>query len=1589
MSKSPVPRLPRLETAPLVSAASLMALEARYVFDASLGDLFDGDDRDAERHTDRIKFAHPEPRREADTEAQAAPPPPRAPSRDIVFVDAGLPDLAVFLAAVPKDAEIILVDRHESFATKAMTALAGRSDVGAIHIVAHGSEGQIAIGTDGIDPLASGAATNVGLLAIGRALSAEGDLLIYGCDFAAGETGQRAAAALARITGADVAASVDESGGGTTAGDFDLEYRVGRVDTAAIAADDWNHLLAAPIVVSPLPNVTYNDGQTIVIDTAPSFQDPDGHTMTYTVSGLPPGLAINATTGRIVGTLPSDASHGGPYVVTVRATDSTGAFVETSFTITVNNVPPLRNGDIGNRTNADGTNIGTFEAGVFFRDGSPDFDALTFSATGLPPGLTLNTATGAISGTIATNASQFNGGVYTVTITATDASGALVSQTFTWTITNLPVLGTVPTQNWTDGQTVTFDLDDYIRDTTPDGDPVTITVLNPSNLPPGLTFDPTTNRITGTLSAAASAGGPYVIQFTATDGQGSTITRSFTINVTNSAPTSDPIPGQSWVEGNTILFNLAAYFRDGGLDSDALTYAVTGLPAGLTFNPTTGQITGTLAVGAKNGGVNGVYSITVTVTDEQGATHSRSFLLTVVNDPPVVVGPPPNVSANDGQTISIDLSGYFTDPDGDALSFSATGLPPGLAIDPVTGRITGTLSSAASQQSPYMITVRATDPAGQSVTVQFTLTATNQPVDLVNPIPDQVGVDGQTISISLAAFFADRGPDGDQLRFTATGLPPGLTLNPLTGVISGRLAAGASALGPFSITISVTDDQGSTVTDTFTFTVSNPPPTANPDTLTIDEDVSVIIDVLGNDVDPDGDILTVIQATATVGTVTILPDGRISYTPPANYYGPAVITYTIRDANGATSQSTVTITINPVDDAPTAITPPNVTGTDGETISIRLADYFADPDGGTLTFSITGLPPGLSFNATTGMLTGTLSALASAQSPYQLTVTATDSSGATVSTSFSLIVTNPPPQLISPLPHHTAQDGNAVMIDLTGFFRDGGFDTDALTLSVQGLPPGLSFNPLTGRITGLLPNDASGAYTITVRATDAQGAFTTSTFTLTVVNPPPRVDVIAVEMDEDGNLILDPLGAATDPDGDLLRLVDLAASIGSVTRLPDGRILFVPPANFNGMAEIAYRIVDADGASAAGLIRITVNPVNDGPSVVTPPGPKTAEDFDDILWALGGAFTDIDGDALRFSATGLPAGLSIDPTTGQITGRLARDASTLNGGVYTIMVTARDASGASSHVIFTLTVTNPAPTVTDGTGTVTGGETLTLDALARAADRDGDALRLLSASVDQGSVTIGADGRIVYTPPAGMSGTAIVTFQVIDADGAVVTGRFVVTVQPAPVVDTGRPRETPADNAGRDPIASGVVLTAVNGAADLGGVAGFGPAHEPLLLATTLDRAAPLSALATDSRPDAVTPRLAWSRERIDWPLDEADAASPTATDARLILEATVMIDRILIDILVSDPDAVFEVVVQGRDGAPLPPFVRALADGRVQIDRQAPGTSVTLELVALRADGQLIVKTVMLDAGTGQIDRAPTKAAPFAEALRKAAGTR
>ena len=197
--------------------------------------------------------------------------------------------------------------------------------------------------------------------------------------------------------------------------------------------------ISHPIVTNPGNTVTVTNpgNQTGTVGTAVSLQiqasdSASGQTLTYSATGLPAGLSINSSTGLISGT-PTTADT---YNVTVTAKDTTGASGSASFTWTINS----QGGNTVTVTNP-GNQTGTVGTAVSLQIQASDSasgQTLTYSATGLPAGLSINSSTGLISGTPTT------ADTYNVTVTAKDTTGASGSASFTWTIstaTGHPITG--------------------------------------------------------------------------------------------------------------------------------------------------------------------------------------------------------------------------------------------------------------------------------------------------------------------------------------------------------------------------------------------------------------------------------------------------------------------------------------------------------------------------------------------------------------------------------------------------------------------------------------------------------------------------------------------------------------------------------------------------------------------------------------------------------------------------------------------------------------------------------------------------------------------------------------------------------------------------------------------------------------------------------------------------------------------------------------------------------------------------------------------------------------------------------------------
>ncbi|MCB1736623.1 MAG: DUF4347 domain-containing protein, partial [Gammaproteobacteria bacterium] len=152
----------------------------------------------------------------------------------VVFVDGAVGDIDLIRAGTRPGAEMHILDLNRDGLAQIAEVMAGRSGIGAVHIISHGGPGTLALGNTDVAFGALSDAQQTALIQIGQAMTANGDILVYGCDFAAGDAGAAAVSHIAAVTGADVAASLDRTGSAELGGDWDLELTQGLIESAIV-----------------------------------------------------------------------------------------------------------------------------------------------------------------------------------------------------------------------------------------------------------------------------------------------------------------------------------------------------------------------------------------------------------------------------------------------------------------------------------------------------------------------------------------------------------------------------------------------------------------------------------------------------------------------------------------------------------------------------------------------------------------------------------------------------------------------------------------------------------------------------------------------------------------------------------------------------------------------------------------------------------------------------------------------------------------------------------------------------------------------------------------------------------------------------------------------------------------------------------------------------------------------------------------------------------------------------------------------------------------------------------------------------------
>ncbi|EIU6806914.1 tandem-95 repeat protein [Vibrio parahaemolyticus] len=961
-------------------------------------------------------------------------------------------------------------------------------------------------------------------------------------------------------------------------------------------------------------------------------------------------------------------------------------------------------------------------------------------------------------------------GKETITFTAKDSSGESVSQTVNFTVAPVADIVADKATVVEDTPTIikaldndTFESTDKVVSLDAESGPKNGTVI--VNNDGTVTYTPDENYVgKDTFTYVVTSGGvseSTTVEVNVTPVSDAPVAKDdIATTQEDTAVTIDVLPNDTDADGDKLSIESASVPKEQG--------TVEVVDGKLVFTP------------AEN--FNGDAEITYTVTD--GAlTDQATVKVTVnaVNDTPVVES---NIAdqtlAEDFTPYTIDLNIAFSDVDNvdGELTFSVSG---NSNIQVAIVNDIATITPTADWNGSETLTFTATDPSGESVsqTVNFT----------VAPVADIVA-DKATVVEDTPTIIKVLGND----TFEGDGKVVSLDTN--NGPANGTVSVNPDG----SVTYTPNDNYHGT--DSFTYIVTsggvsesttvnvdvtpeNDAPVAKDDTTITDEDTPVTIDVLPNDTDVDGDKLSIESASVPKeqGTVEVV-NGKLVFTPAENFNGDAEITYTVTDGQ-LTDEAKVTVTVNPVNDAPTikvdaveGITE-NAVSTDTLVATLEVADTDTPED--QLTVSLENNSNGyfvLVGNEVKLTQAGVDAVNNDELNLKDLTISASVSDGVnpTANDSDSLVVNrvNDAPTVENAIEGQVlSEDFDAYTIDLNEVFKDS---DSSLEFSVSG-----NSNVLVSIENGIVTisptADWNGSEILTFKATDPSGESISQTVNFTVT-PVADIEADKATVVEDTPTIIKVLGNDTfEGDGKVVSLdTNNGPANGTVSVNPDGSVTYTPNDNYHGADSFTY-IVTSGGVSESTTVKVDVTPVNDAPMAKDDIA-TTQEDTAVTIDVLPND-TDIDGDTLRIDSASVP---SDQGTVEIVDGKLVfTPAENFNGDAEITYTVTDGELTDEAKVSVTVNPVNDAPVAKDDIATTQEDTAVTIDVLPNDTDVDGDKLSIQSATVPeaQGKVEI-VDGKLVFTPAENFNGQAEITYTVTDGE---LTDEAKVTVTVNPVND--------------------------------------------------------------------------------------------------------------------------------------------------------------------------------------------------------------
>ncbi|ENK2106908.1 tandem-95 repeat protein [Vibrio alginolyticus] len=817
-----------------------------------------------------------------------------------------------------------------------------------------------------------------------------------------------------------------------------------------------------------------------------------------------------------------------------------------------------------------------------------------------------------------------------------------------------------------------------------------------------------------------------------------------------------------------------------------------GIPTGdvsLVSLPQKGQVAIDQTVGTfvytPNPNENGSDSFTYTIADSEGGVSlaaTVSVNIGSVNDSPVAEED--SFTFDEDITSTLDILSNDSDiEDGSFTPSSITlqdlGQGEGVySFATVSVNVDGTLKivPTANVNGQHSFTYMLTD-SGQAVSVPATVTLNITPV---NDAPVAVDNSAQLLeggSFEVNVLGNDSDADvGDSFELTSVTVVDTPAHGSVNVTASGAIVYNPNEnyFGEDSFTYTVADLAGAVsnaATVTMTVTPVNDAPMAQAQSQTLDEDNSLVITLVGSDIDNDDDTLQyLITEQVSHGVLEQLTNNSWRYTPEADFNGSDFFLFKVNDGDLDSTEVRVDLTVNAVNDTPTAT---DISATGEEEIPLTITLNGNDAEGSSLSYQIVKSPVNGNVTVTGNHAVYTGNSNFFGQDSFTYSVSDGELTSGVALVTITVNNVNDAP-VITGTPSAQVDEDSVYQFVPAALDND---PADTLTYLIANKPPWATFDKTTGALSGTPSNRYVGTYPgIVISVSDGTISSSLSAFSITVnnVNDAPVISGSpATQVNEDSTYLFTPQVSDVDSQAFTFSIVNkpswasFDASTGTLSGTPDNGDV----GKYQGIV-----ISVSDGLTTTMLNRfsIVVNNVNDAPVISGTPA-LTVNEGSTYRFALQAS--DVDSSSLSFSIRNKPSWATFDRATGLLSGTPENEHV---GSTNNIVISVSDGELSTSLAAFSITVinVNDEPVAVNDTYVFTESNdgSYLLDVLSNDSDVDLDTLQLEWVKPTSGTATIvGSQIQLVTTS----IGTVAVQYSVKDGNGGKATAKAIVTIKSA------------------------------------------------------------------------------------------------------------------------------------------------------------------------------------------------------------------